>query len=36
MVYGVPLADIGRLVSRWKEGYYWRKHEAQLNAELPR
>ena len=33
--YGVPLADIRRLVSRWKEGYDWRKHEAQLNAELP-
>ena len=32
---GVPLADIRRLVSRWKEGYDWRKHEAQLNAELP-
>ena len=33
--YGVPLADIRRLVSRWKEGYDWRKHEAQLNNELP-
>ena len=33
--YGAPLADIRRLVSRWKEGYDWRKHEAQLNAELP-
>lgn len=33
--YGVPLADIRRLVSRWKDGYDWRKHEAQLNAELP-
>jgi Epoxide hydrolase N terminus len=33
--YGVPLADIRRLVSRWKGGYDWRKHEAQLNAELP-
>lgn len=33
--YGVPLADIRRLVARWKEGYDWRKHEAQLNAELP-
>ena len=33
--YGAPLADIRRLVSRWKDGYDWRKHEAQLNAELP-
>ena len=33
--YGVPLADIRRLVSRWKEGYDWRKYEAQLNDELP-
>ena len=33
--YGAPLADIGRLVSRWKEGYDWRKYEAQLNDELP-
>ncbi|KAJ7106276.1 Alpha/Beta hydrolase protein [Mycena epipterygia] len=33
--YGAPLADIKRLVSRWKGGYDWRKHEAQLNAELP-
>ncbi|KAJ7093790.1 Alpha/Beta hydrolase protein [Mycena epipterygia] len=33
--YGVPLADAKRLVSRWKDGYDWRKHEAQLNAELP-
>jgi hypothetical protein len=33
--YGSPLADIQRLVNRWKDGYDWRKHEAQLNAELP-
>lgn len=33
--YGVPLADLRRLVSRWSEGYDWRKHEALLNAELP-
>ena len=33
--YGAPLTDIRRLFSRWKEGYDWRKHEAQLNAELP-
>jgi hypothetical protein len=33
--YGVPLADIQRLVNRWKNGYDWRKEEAKLNAELP-
>lgn len=33
--YGVPLADIQRLVARWKGGYDWRKHEAELNEELP-
>ena len=33
--YGAPLADIRRLVSRWKDGYDWRKYEAQLNDELP-
>ena len=33
--YGVPLSDIKRLLSRWKDGYDWRKHEASLNAELP-
>ncbi|KAF9568764.1 alpha/beta-hydrolase, partial [Agrocybe pediades] len=33
--YGVPLADVKRLVTRWKEGYDWRKHEKQINAELP-
>ncbi|KAK0464739.1 alpha/beta-hydrolase [Desarmillaria tabescens] len=33
--YGAPLADIRRLVARWKEGYDWRTHEAALNAELP-
>ncbi|KAN0135063.1 Alpha/Beta hydrolase fold [Lactarius tabidus] len=30
--YGVPLADIRRLVSRWKDGYDWRTHERELNA----
>ncbi|KAH9035731.1 alpha/beta-hydrolase [Lactarius pseudohatsudake] len=30
--YGVPLADIRRLVSRWKDGYDWRTHEHELNA----
>ena len=33
--YGVPLADIKRLVERWKNGYDWRKHEKELNSELP-
>ena len=30
--YGVPLADIKRLVSRWKDEYDWRTHERKLNA----
>ncbi|KAI0754652.1 alpha/beta-hydrolase [Daedaleopsis nitida] len=29
--YGVPLADVKRLVSRWKDGFDWRKHEAEIN-----
>ncbi|KAJ7484152.1 Alpha/Beta hydrolase protein [Mycena latifolia] len=33
--YGAPLADLKRLVARWRDGYDWRKHEALLNAELP-
>ncbi|KAI0027973.1 Alpha/Beta hydrolase protein [Vararia minispora EC-137] len=33
--YGVPLADIRRLVDHWKDGYDWRKAEAMLNADLP-
>ncbi|KAJ7626640.1 Alpha/Beta hydrolase protein [Mycena polygramma] len=33
--YGAPLADIRRLVERWQNGYNWREHEAQINAELP-
>lgn len=33
--YGVPLGDIQRLVTYWKDGYDWRKHEARLNEELP-
>lgn len=33
--YGVPRADIERLLARWKNGYDWRKHEKQLNEELP-
>src|SRR6516164_5607104 len=32
--YGVPLADIQRLLHHWREKYDWRKHEAELN-ELP-
>ncbi|KAI0794065.1 alpha/beta-hydrolase [Fomes fomentarius] len=32
--YGVPLADICRLVSRWKDGFDWRATEAELN-QLP-
>ena len=32
--YGVPLGDIRRLASRWKDGYNWRTHERKLN-ELP-
>ncbi|KLO16560.1 alpha/beta-hydrolase [Schizopora paradoxa] len=34
-LYGAPLVDIKRLVERWKDGYDWRKHEAELNEELP-
>ncbi|KAE9397559.1 alpha/beta-hydrolase [Gymnopus androsaceus JB14] len=33
--YGAPLADIKRLVARWKDGYDWRKQETKLNDELP-
>jgi hypothetical protein len=33
--YGAPLADIQRLVNRWKNGYDWKKEEAKLNAEIP-
>ena len=33
--YGVPLADVRRLVARWTHGYEWRVHEAEINAELP-
>ncbi|KAH8983087.1 alpha/beta-hydrolase [Lactarius hatsudake] len=29
--YGAPLADIRRLVNRWKD-YDWRSHERELNA----
>jgi len=33
--YGAPLADLQRLLARWKDGYDWRKYEKQLNEELP-
>lgn len=33
--YGVPLADMKRLVEHWRTGYDWRGAEAALNAELP-
>ncbi|KAF9005497.1 Alpha/Beta hydrolase protein [Cyathus striatus] len=33
--YGVPLADMLRLVERWKNGYDWKKYEALINEELP-
>ncbi|OBZ71438.1 putative epoxide hydrolase [Grifola frondosa] len=32
--YGVPLADIRRLLARWKDGFDWRKAEAAIN-EFP-
>ncbi|KAI4199314.1 MAG: hypothetical protein LQ350_004696 [Teloschistes chrysophthalmus] len=32
--YGVPLADIKRLVKYWQEEYDWRHHEAEIN-KLP-
>ena len=31
---GAPLADVKRLAAHWKDGYDWKKHEAQIN-ELP-
>lgn len=33
--YGAPLADIKRLVARWKEGFDWKREEEWLNAYLP-
>lgn len=30
--YGVPLADIKRLVERWENGFDWRKAEAKINS----
>lgn len=32
--YGAPLADVKRLVERWKDGFDWRAQEKKLN-ELP-
>lgn len=29
--YGTPLQDVKRLAAYWKDGYDWRKHEADLN-----
>ena len=29
--YGAALTDITRLVTRWRDGYDWRKAEAELN-----
>lgn len=29
--YGAPLADVRRLVARWRSGYDWRAAEAGLN-----
>ena len=29
--YGVPLADLKRLVAHWKDGFDWRKAEADIN-----
>lgn len=33
--YGVALADIQRILARWKGAYDWRKFETDLNDELP-
>ena len=32
--YGAPLADVKRLVSKWKDDYDWRVHEREFN-KLP-
>ncbi|HEY1671233.1 MAG TPA: epoxide hydrolase [Streptosporangiaceae bacterium] len=32
--YGMPLAVVQRLAERWRSGYDWRAHEAELN-EIP-
>ncbi|KAG1822989.1 Alpha/Beta hydrolase protein, partial [Suillus subaureus] len=33
--YGSPLADMKRLTKRWRTEYDWRKHEKEINEELP-
>ncbi|OAX44299.1 alpha/beta-hydrolase [Rhizopogon vinicolor AM-OR11-026] len=33
--YGPPLADIKRLAEKWRSEYDWRKHEKEINQELP-
>ncbi|KAJ3714143.1 Alpha/Beta hydrolase protein [Lentinula raphanica] len=33
--YGVPLADMKRLVARWRDGFDWKQEEQKLNDELP-
>ncbi|OJT13851.1 hypothetical protein TRAPUB_9621 [Trametes pubescens] len=30
--YGAPLADVKRLVARWKDGFSWRDAEARINT----
>lgn len=32
--YGVPPADVKKLIARWKDGYDWRAAEASIN-EIP-
>lgn len=32
--YGAPLADVRRLVARWRDGYDWRRQEQEMN-EMP-
>jgi hypothetical protein len=33
--YGVPLADMKRLVNYWRDGYNWRQEEERINRLLP-
>jgi pimeloyl-ACP methyl ester carboxylesterase len=33
--YGPPLADMKRLTERWSNEYDWRKHEKEINEEIP-
>jgi hypothetical protein len=33
--YGAPLKDIKRLVARWRDGYDWKRYEADLNQNVP-